>query len=305
MPRVMDKKFVCGGLNTRANSTGLPLLECTHLQDMRVVGTDWVQRKGIARVAQLSGTAKSLLFNGTTQYADAPADTRVWKLLKYWTLEILFQPTDVVGTQEILGFGHATDFPVRVYLNGDVVTAQFVDSASTVVSLAHTDSGNVGVISGGDVVALQLVRDGTDIVMRINNVLADSGTVADLNHIAPGGDLNVARHNAANHFAGSLGYMRLFTYAKSNHKDHLLLYPNPRAKFVAADYDFLMQSSGLIYDRSAYGNHLIAQSTPTQDASSLAHNPAPVRGMGMSANENNEKQLLMVAGGNYFLAKVD
>lgn len=304
MGRSLSKAFDgWRGLNTRASETGLPLLECTHVQDVRVVGKDLIQRKGIVHIGQLTGTAKSMLFNGTTQYADAPADTRVWDLLKHWTLEILFQPTDVVGTQELLGFAHATDFPIRIFINGNVVTVQFVDSAGTVVSLAHTDSGNVGVISGADVVALQLSRDGTDITMKIGNVLADSGTMADLNHKSPGGDINVARHNGGGHFAGSVCYLRLLTYAKTHHKDHLLRLPNPRATYVAADYDFLKASSDLVYDRSKYGNHLVAQNAPT-NAAPLAHNPATVRGLGMSADEDNNKQLLMVAGGQYFLAKV-
>lgn len=290
-------EFGWGGLNTRANATGLPLLECVELQDFRVVGRDLVQRKGIARVNQMAGNQSALDFNGTTQYLSNAIDARVWALGLYWTVEFAIELDTAAGTQGIICAGHTT--PAMIFdVTGGNIRFRVWDSAASSTSIT------VGA-AATSIQTVQVTRSAASLSTRLNNGTPVTGTMsATLNVRTPVGDLRAARDDSTNYTDGTVDHLRLFSIVKADHKDRLLRHPFPRAEYVLADYDF-KKSGTLVYDRSRYENHLIAANTPTEVAS-LCHNPAPIRGMAMNNNATTRrKELVLAAGGLYYVAGVD
>lgn len=290
-------EFGWGGLNTRADSTGLPLLECVTLEDVRVIGRDLIQRLGIVRIGKVAGNFKATdLTSGDSEHYTCAADSRIWTLGKYWTWEALVEPDGVTGTQVIQGFNHASDYPIRVYYNAAVLTVNIVDTDDAVVTLT---SGTLTATK----TAIQVTRNGTAVELKIDNSSVDTDTVADKVGKAAGGDLYIGRDNGGNYYDGTIDYVRMFNTVKSSHADRLLRLPNPRARNVEMDLDFNATGT-LIYDRSRYENHMVAVNSPTEIAT-LCHNPAPIRVLSLGIDPQEDKrQLLVLAGGNYFIADV-
>ncbi len=292
--------FGWGGLNTRAPSTGLPLLECVELQDLRVVGRDLVQRKGISGVGQLTGTAKGLDFTaGSSDMCSNLIDTRVWALGLYWTLEFCIEPDSTAGTPGIFVAGHTTP-AMEAYITGGNLTFKVWDTndAAVTTTIGAADTA---------VQTVQVTRSAATLTFRLDNGTATTDTMsATLSVRTPVGDLRVARDDAGNYYDGTADYLRLFSMVKSDHADRLIRLPNPRARSVLADYDFNVSAGSMVYDRSRYENHLICTNVAAGDeVTSLCHNPAPVRALSMFADKDGRKQLLCVSGGQYFLVGMD
>lgn len=293
-----NAEFGFGGLNTRATSTGLPLLEMTVLQDYRVVGRDLLERLGIVRVAQLTGNAVAADFvPASSHYFSQAVDSRVWALGLYWTVELAIEPDTTAGTQGILTVGSTTP-------------AMILDIDTLNIRLRVWDSaGSATTITVGAAAAslqtVQITRSGTTLSTRLNNGTPVTGTMsATLKVRTPVGDIRIGRDDGTNYFDGTIDYVRAFSIVKSNHNDRLIRFPAPRAEYVLADYDF-KQSNTLIRDRSRYENHLIAQNSPNEIAT-LCHNPAPIRALSMMRDvQTNRKQLLACAGGLYYVADID
>lgn len=303
MPRQLTQEFSFSGLNTKAVTTGLPVLDSVVLQDLRVVGTDLVERLGISRVAQFTGNAKAGdLDRASSEEYTAAVDPRVWALGTKFTIEALVNADLAAGGNQYTVFqaGHTTP-SVALYLSTTTLwTFSVWDSsgASTVLTTAA---------SAGADTSLQLVRDGASLTMRVNNVVTDTDTMSAVLALrAPAGNMEVGAVAAASFFDGKICYVRAFNgLAKSSHADRMIRNPAPRAKNCVADYDFNESAGGLVYDRSRYANHLVATNTPTE-ATPLSHNPAPMRAVSMNVDPvTNRKQLLLVCGGLYYLADYD
>lgn len=296
MPRAPFHNFSWGGLNTKAQATGLPLLECVHLQDMRVVGNDLVERLGIVRIGQFAGSAKAADLDGTNQHFSNEIDLRAWGLGLYWTVELAVEPGTTAGTQGILCPGSTTPAMVLDIFGGNL-RLRIWDSGSnlTTVTVGAADTA---------VQTVQITRSGAVLTTRLNNGTAVTGAMsATLDVLTPVGDLRLGRDDGANYFNGTLDYVRVLSMVKSDHADRLVRHPNPRAEYVLADYDF-KQTNALVYDRSRNENHLTVQNAPSEIAS-LCHDPAPIRALSMGVDEDNRKQLLIASGGLYYLATVD
>lgn len=299
MSIVKIPEFGWGGLNSRASTTGLPLLDCVTLQDMRVVGTDLVERLGVSRVGRVDGNASALDFDGVNEHLSNAVDTRVWALGLYWTVEFAIEPDITAGTMGLVTVGHTT--PAMIFdITGSNIRFRIWDSAATLTTIT------VGA-AAASIQTVQVTRSAATLSTKLNNGTAVTGTMsATLNVRTPVGDLRVARDDGTNYFDGTFDYLRVLNgTARSDHNDRLIRHPAPRAAYVLADYDMNVSAGLLAYDRSRYENHLIAQNTPTEIAT-LCHNPAPMRALSMSVDtETNRKQLLVAAGGLYYLAMVD
>jgi len=292
-------KFAFGGLNTKNSATGLPLLDLVHLQDARIVGTDLVQRLGLSRVGQLTGTAKASDFTAAdSDHYSNIIDARAWALGLYWTVELSIEPDTTTGTPGIFVAGDTTPSQ-EVYITGGDLTWKGWDSGGTPSTVT------IGAAAASKQ-QVQITRAADVITTRLNNGTAVTGSMsATLAMRTPVGDLRIARDDAANYFDGTIDKFDVLSIVKENHNDRLLRLPNPRARYVHASYDFNESAGNLIYDRSRYEGHLIKSGTPDEIAT-LSHNPAAVRALSMFVDDQTgRKQLLMVAGGQYFIADVD
>jgi len=290
--------FTFGGLNTRANATGLPLMEMTVLQDMRVVGKDLFQRKGMVGVGQVAGDMSAMDFvAASSQFCSNEIDTRVWALGLYWTVELAIEPDLTSGTPGVFVAGSTTPSQ-EVYITGGDLTWKGWDSGGTPTTIT------IGA-AAASVQTVQITRSAATISTKLNNGTAVTGSMsATLDMRTPVGDLRVARDDSTNYYDGTVDYLRVLSRVKADHADRLVRLPNPRARSVLADYDFNESADGLVYDRSRYENHLITSASPTE-VTTLCHNPAPVRALGMNVDKDGRKQLLVAAGGKYYLAGAD
>lgn len=306
MPRDMLQEFSFGGLNTRAPSTGLPVMDSAVLQDMRVVGTDLVERKGIAKVVpgsgvtQFIGNASAMAFTAASSMSCSnTVDARVWTLGLYWTIEFLFDATSASGTQGLVCAGSTTPSVLFDITSGNI-RARVWDSAGTATSLT------VGAAST-DVTSVQLTRSGATLSARMDNGTAATTTMsASLILRAPVGDLRVARDDGSNYFGGTFDHLRVYTgFARSSHNDRLVRNPAPRAPYVLADYDFKKSAADLVYDRSRYENHLICNNTPVETAS-LCWGAGHIRALAMSANAaTGRKEIALSTGKLVYVASAD
>lgn len=295
MPRALVRKFAWGGLNTKAESTGLPMLDCVALQDMRLVGTDLVQRYGMVRVGRLGTDFTALEYNGTDAYCESAIDARVWTLGTKWTLEVVVEP-DVTADQGILCAGTTTASCI-LDISSDNYRFRIWDSGATLTTLT------VGA-AAASVQSIQITRDGATLSGRINNGTAATATMsATLSTRAPVGNLRVGRDDAANYFDGVIDNLRLYGYVKSSHGDRLVRHPCPRAEYVMADYAAMGTDSDL-FDRSRFENHLDAKGA-TANADALVHSPVPIRALRMGVDADGSRQLLAVGGGKFYIAEVD
>lgn len=299
MPVFKDNEFGFGGLNTRAQSTGLPILQQVVLQDLRVVGTDLIQRKGMVRVCQLTGNQSAIDFTAaSSQYLSNAIDVRVWALGLYFTIEVTIKCDATSGTFGIFTAGHTTpamildvtsgNYRWRVWDSGANLTTVTVGAATTSTQ------------------TIQLMRSGSALTSRLDNVAGGTGTMsATLSLRSPVGDLRVARDDSTNYFDGRFDKLDVLSIVKANHNDRLVRFAAPRAAYCLASYDFDITTGLLCRDRSRYENHLIASATPVEIAS-LSVNPAPIRGLSQSVDVvANRKQLLAFAGGSAYIADLD
>ena len=295
--KIVETSF--SGINTRAPSTGLPLLECVDLREFRVVGKDLVQRKGMVRVNQMTGNQTALTFTAASSMALSNAvDSRVWKLGLYWTVEVAFQLTSASGTQGLVTAGHTTP-SLMLDVTGGSIRCRAWDSAGTATTIT------VGTASTS-VATVQVTRSGATLSTRLNNATAVTGSMsATLLGRTPVGDLRVMQDDGSNFGGGVFDKLDVFSIVKTDHNDRLVRLAAPRAGHVLASYDMNLEAGPLVYDRSRYGNHLIAANTPVE-ATSLCWNPAPVRGLSMMNDPSvNRKTLLVMAGGANYVANVD
>lgn len=299
MPSYRDVEFGFGGLNTRAQAVGLPVVDQTILQDMRVVGTDLVQRRGIARIGQFTGNQTACDFDdGSSEYCSNLIDARVWALGLYWTVEFTIELDVASGTQGIVTAGSTT--PAMIFdVTGGNIRFRVWDSAASATTIT------VGA-AAASIQTVQVTRSAATLSTKLNNGTAVTGSMsATLAVRTPVGDLRIARDDGTNYLNGTFDRLDLYSIVKSNHNDRLVRNPAPRASYCLASYDMDIKSGPLVYDRSRYQNHLIAQNTPTEIAS-LSHNPAPIRAISQSVDAStNRKQLLVAAGGSYYLADLD
>lgn len=295
MPIFKTPSFGFLGLNTKSQSTGLPLMGLTTLQDMRVVGKDIEERLGMVRVAQLASTHRGLDLDGSNQSATGPVDTRVWELGLQWTVEVAFELDTVTGTQGILTAGGTTPCLLIDIDSGDDIRVRVWDSDNTLDTITVGAATTV-------TQAVQVTRDGATLSAKLDNGTATTATMSStLNLRTPVGDLRIGQDDGVNYMNGTIDYVRAFSVVRDNHNDRLVRLLNPRAPHVIADYDHT--SSGDTLDRSRYENHLVAQNSPPA-IDSLCHNSANVRVLSMAVDENNKKQLLMAAGNQFFIAGV-
>lgn len=277
------------GLNTKANEDGLPEPEATIAQNCRFGGGGFERRAGSVRVLVATSTEKSMDFDAaSSEYVAAPIDTRVWTLGTKFTIEVLVNPDIVTGARTIFYAGVTTP-SVVLDTNSSSWRWRIWDSAANLTTVT------VGTATVGLLTSIQLVRDGASLTTRLNNVAGGTGTMsATLSTVTPVGDLRIARDDGTNYYDGKVDYLRGFAVVRSNHADRLVRFADPKCEYCLFNYGG-PASGTTVLDSSRWENHGEAFNTPTV-ATTLCHNPAPIRAISAYTNHSRQKRVLVQAG---------
>lgn len=287
------------GLNTQANATGLEPLECVEFQDLVVKGLDAQRRDGLSeRIASFAGDETAMDFVAAdSEHIAVPMDTVAWALGLKFTVQVLVELDGTGDNQAVFYAGATTPSMALDTLSGNWRWRVW-DSAGTLSTVT------VGT-AAASLQSIMLVRDGASLTTRLNDVAGGTGTiVATLSLRSPVGDLRFARNGGTDYLDGSIDYVRSFTVVKTHHRDRLVRFPHPRASYVACDYGFKARTGNIVEDNSKHENHGLATNSPTE-VTTLCHSPSPVRCLSMTRDEDNRKQLLVVAGAVPYIVGVD
>lgn len=254
------------------------------------------RRKGIQRVARADNHHTVLTLDGTDDYIDVPLDTRIHTFKRLWTVEALVNPTNfTTNAKNILGAAHATDYSLRLYCTtAGKVEAKVQDSAGTVVTLTSATT-----FSAGTTLAIQVVRDGTSLYLRVNGVLEDSDTMADLDGKAPGGNLTIGRNNGTDHFVGVIDFVRCILTARADQAYGRMRHPDPLAEDVAFDYCLEDPANSRCDDRSQFGNNGTVNGSPAT-GTPLTLQTHPITALATWLDSDNRKRLFMAAGNRVY-----
>lgn len=282
------KVFPVHGLNTRANEDGLPEPEATIAANLRFGSGGFERRPGSVRVLVATSSEKAMDFDAaSSEYVAVPIDTRVWTLGLKFTIEVCVAPDIATGARTVFYAGVTTP---SIVLDTDSSSWRWRiwDSAGTLSTVT------VGAVSLATT-TIQLVRDGASLTSRLNNVAGGTGTmVATLLTRAPVGDLRFARNDGTDYYDGKWDYLRGRAIVRADHNDRLVRFPDPKAETVLFDYGGPASGTTVI-DNSRWENHGEAFNTPTV-ATTLCHNPAPVRAISAYTNHSRQKRVLIQTG---------
>lgn len=287
-----------GGLSTTGLEDGLEQPRLTQFQNFRVDQGVAKRRGGTARLARAS-TSQYLIYDldGSADYVQVPLVASIHTLKKLWTWETLaVADSYATNNKTLFGVAHATDYSLIAYfvVTTGAIEAKVQDSAGTVVTLT---SGNT--YSTGTVCAVQVVRDGTSLKLRVNGVLEDSDTMADLDCKAPGGDLYIGRNNTFTGFDGRIAYNRCEQVAKVDQRMGLHRLHDPRNPIVLWDYLMFSDATGgteRVDDRSRNENHGTAVSLGSAATTCLTVPTQPCTGIAAWTDAQASQRLFIGAG---------
>lgn len=294
------------GLQTTALGSGLEFPSWTVFEN---VGVDQgVARRRLGRVVVDRGASNQsamALVGASGQRVDIQT-SNAHTLGKEWTLELLFKVSSVTGTQTIVGFGAAANWPFHIYLNGTTLTVVLKNSAGTSLTVSSTAT-----IALNDTIALQIKRSAADVVTLTHFTISGAGvgsrvtvtdtssTLAGLAMYDPSVEMHIGSFNGANNpWTGTIDYFRGFNVCRSGHKDGFMRWPDPWCSYCLWDYDF-KQTSSKITDRSRWGNNGLAVNTPT-DATTLALQTAPVQAIVPYVIRGGTQRLFVMMGGGVY-----
>lgn len=287
-----------GGLSTTGLEDGLEQPRLTQFQNFRVDQGVAKRRAGMQRLGRAS-TAEYLIYDldGAADYVQIPLVASIHTLKKLWTWETLaVADTYATTNRTLFGVAHAADYSLICYfvVTTGAVEAKVQDSAGAVVTLT---SGNT--YSTGTVCAIQVVRDGASLKLRVNGILEDSDTMADLDCKAPGGDLYIGRNNTFTGLDGRIAYNRCEQMAKPDQRHGLYRLHDPRNTTVLWDYLMFSDSTGgseRVDDRSRNENHATAVSLGSAATACLTVPTQPCTGIATWRDSQARDRLLIGAG---------
>lgn len=253
------------GLQTTGLEDGLELPRFVQFQNLRVDQGVAKRRPGQQRVAVATNHNQGGDFDGSSQYLTIPRVAAVHTLKRVWTFEALVNADSfATNAKTIFGVAHASDYSLLVYFTtaGNLV-AKVQDSGATVTTLTSATA-----FSTGTTYAVQVVRDGTALTMRVNGASEATGTIADLDCKAPGGNLYIGRDNGGLYFDGKIDFVRMRTVALSDQAYGKIRLIDPRAKDVLFCYEMEQFITGVIHDLSRFELHATDSGSPTYGTSS-------------------------------------
>ena len=252
----------------------------------------------VMRVAQ-AGTCFDL--NGTTQIVTIPVNTTIQTLRRKWRIDFLVQPDTVAAARTLLGFAHATDWPVQVQFTSSAkVEVKVTDSAGTVVTMTGTTT-----LVGTTKYGVSVVRDGTALTVYLDGVSEVTGTMADLDCKAPGGNMYLGRNNTGEFFDGKYEFCAAYNAADSYMGDVFLRPLDPKADHVLWSYvcEDMESTTHRVDDDSRFGNHG-AVTAGTSTATSIARQTMPVTMIAPYVDKNAKQRIVIGAGTTLRLAEI-
>lgn len=278
---------------TEEETTEFPALVVA--QDMRVAKKVFKRRRGSVRIDRGGSDGDNLDFVAASSMHITFPTNAVHALGKEWTVEGLFSPDGVSGSQYMLGFAHATDWPIQVRMNGNQVEVVVTDTADTTDTITSTTT-----YSGSDKIGWQVVRNGTALTLRVNGEDEGTATMADLDCKVPSVAMYVGRDNTGNYFDGKGDYLRAFNFAKTEHVDWLTRYLDPRADHVLWDVPIQKDANELVEERSRFENRGLCVNTPTLTSSTLSHQSSPCHGVRQYRDKDDARKTFIAVGGRLF-----
>lgn len=294
------------GLQTTALGTGLEFPAWTVFDNVRV--DQGVARRRLGRVLVDRGASNqgAMTFAGGSSQSVAVQTSNAHTLGKEWTIELLYKVGSVTGTQTIIGFADAANWPFHIYQDGTTLKVVLKNAGA---AASETLSGTT-TLAVNDTIAVQVKRSAADVCTLTYYTIPASGTAArttipgsaaamqGLAMYDPAVSMQFGTLNGSNYFTGTIDYFRGFSICRSHHKDGFIRWPDPWCSYCLWDYD-MKQSSSTITDRSRWGNNGLANNSPT-DATTLALQTAPVQAMVPYVTQGGTQRLLAVMGGGYY-----
>lgn len=313
MPRakVVNDTFL-GGLNTKANPTGLPPGYFTEVQNSRFNAGSPERRKGhlllntIEPNASGTETDGALDFNpsGATEdtYVLIPRNDEVHTLPPNFTIDISFKIEALPSLRTIIDFVDSGNPPFKITVTSTgYVAFDFIDEDSTTWNLTSPTAYGIG-----DTIFLRIRRTGSLLEMIIDGktVASDNTLVAANNSITPDADLIIgAGSDDAGTFTGFEGVIDefiLWHISVPGHEFARTEYPFPRHPGIVGCYRF--DFNDVVIDDSRYGNHGLIYGSATY-TDPLVTRINPIVGIHNYASVRGVKKIL-VAGGELYFGKV-
>lgn len=289
-PIVRDKWL---GLNTKAEEEGLPISFAAELQNYRAESGRLKPRRGSDRVVRASDNMAALDLDGSADYVLVSSPTAAWTLKRHWTYRQVIEPDTVSGTQYLIGWSHATDWPFQLYLDDSTLTWVVKDTGDTTATLTATGLTATKI-------GIQCQRVGTALTLYVDGASADTDTMSDLDCKVPAGHLHIGHDQSGGFFNGSMDGPELFD-GSHPFRQPLVRHADPIT--CRAWYDFKSRGNSIVRDLSRYRNHGKTQSSPPE-VSALSHAWRPIRGLRSYVNRGGRRRLFFVAKDVPYVAEV-
>lgn len=273
MRRKIDTHTFLRGLETSGLEDGLELPAWSKFQNIRLGAGAASRRNGMVRVASAAYAHTALDFDGTNDYAWAPLDADTQTPGRHWAVECLIEPDSITGTQMLVSWDHASDYPFKLWLNAAQPTLTYQQSDGTVASVG------AGTVAIGTKHAIMAVRRPSvsydkaadDIQLWVDGSLVNTVTNVTFALKAPaGGPLFAVDNGYKDFFDGTMDYARYLSTWREDQEFSFMRLPSPKAAYVVYDYPMEQANATTLRmnDRSRHRNH-----------ATLVHAPASVTGL--------------------------
>ena len=286
-------------LNTTADENGLPLGDCVDLLNVDLSQGGVGRRGGMQRLGRATDARLALDLNGTTQIITVPVNAVIHTLRKEWTVRAVVQPDTVAAARTVLGFLHATNFPIQIQFTATAkVEVKVTDSASAVTTMTGTTT-----LVGGTTYVVEVVRIGTALTVYLNGASEVTGTMADLDCIAPGGNMTFGRNNTGEFFDGKFDYCTAYSSSSPLRDEGMLRCTDPKAEHVLWDYWTEVFTLDRIEDGSRFENHGIV-TNGTSTATALTVPTMRTNLMAPYVDEDYKARVAIISGNSVRLAEI-
>lgn len=250
--QVFSDNFLRGLMDTQPE-TGLAFPGYYRFQNVRVNRGRGERRRGMVRVGGTEGLEEdeALSFDGTTNILYAKRRDEIHQLRTTWTVECLVHSQQSTGTRHVLGWEHATSYPLKIRQSGGAWQALIQDEDGAVATL----SAGASSVSTSAPQQLRVTRSGGTVTFYLDGtqVATDTSTLnASKACKAPGGNLLYGANSTgpSEFFQGYIDYVRAFRTLIPSFRHAWQRWPHPKGAYVLWDHWFFYNRESLVEDQS-------------------------------------------------------